>query len=267
MQSKDNSRREEEKIRRIAYDIYLHRKESGLSDDSDKNWKEAECVVNNKLKYCWWFIWYLLRKYHSSIVAFIAIVSLAANIIMMTWSIIINSISTVLDTRPYVSINMLEPKIFADKEDVFYGGNIILKNNGKIPASDISTQYYITTDMDKENMQGVEWFDKNLGGFGSVAFIAPGDTAVDPGLRSLSPSATYYYFEAITSYKGLEPNKKYWIHIKKVFYIDEKVGNLYAVFAYGSWDKNQNILPPQISKKEDVVKLLEELKKKIKQTN
>lgn len=267
MQSKDNSRREEEKIRRIADDIYLRCKENGLSDDSDKNWKEANRVFNNKLKYLRWLTWYFLRKCHSSVIAVIAIVSLAANIIMMTWSIIINSISTVLDTRPYVSINMLEPKIFADKEDVFYGSNIILKNNGKTPASDISTQYYITTDMDKENMQGVEWFDKNLGGFGSVAFIAPGDTAVDPGLRSLSPSATYYYFEAITSYKGLGPNKKYWIHIKKVFYIDKKVGNLYAVFAYGSWDKNQNILSPQISKKEDIVKLLEELKKKIKQTN
>ena len=249
MQTKGNNKGVEEKIRSIAYDIYLHRNESGLSDDADMNWKTAECKFRNKLKYGWWSIQHFLRKYHSSIIAFIAIVSLFVNIAMMTWSIRVNSISTDLNTRPYVSINMSEPKPFVNKEDVFYGNNIILKNNGKIPASDISTQYYITTDMDKENMQGIEWFDKNLGGFGSVAFIAPGDTAVDPGLRSLSPSATYYYFEAITSYKGLEPNKKYWIHIKKVFYIDKRVGDLYAVFAYGDWDKNQNILPPRFLKR------------------
>lgn len=84
MQTKGSNRCVEEKIRRLAHDIYLHHKESGLSDDADTNWKVAECKFHNKLKYWWWSMQYFLRKYHSSIIAFIAILSLGANIIMMS---------------------------------------------------------------------------------------------------------------------------------------------------------------------------------------
>ncbi len=146
--------------------------------------------------------------------------------------------------------------------DTMYGNGIALKNKGKIPAAKVSTQYYITTDMDKENRNGLEWFDKNLGGFGSVSFIAPDVTEVEPGFRSLSPGAEYYYFEALTSYEGKDQNKKYWTHIKKVFYVDKGNNELYAVKIEGDWDRNKNFKIPALSTKKEVVDLIEVIKNK-----
>jgi len=157
---------------------------------------------------------------------------------------------------------MDDPKVFINKADTFYGNNIVLKNKGKIPASKVSTRYYITSDKDLNNMNGLEWFNKTLGGFGSISFIAPEATEKEPGFRSLSPSAEYYYFEAIISYEGLKPIKKYWTHIKKIYYVDRDSGMLYSVYIYGEWDRNRNFAIPQISSEKEVVNLLEKFKKK-----
>lgn len=255
----------EDRIRKIAYVIYLESKDDGLEDNSLRDWMKAEAIFYSKVRYCWWHIQYFFKKYHASIIAVVAFLSLVANTAMMIWGIYVNSASTDLNTRPYISVNMSNPKRFINKDDIFYGNGIILINKGKTSASSVYTQYYITTEMDKENMQGLDWFNKNLGGFGSTSFIAPDATEIEPGFRSLSPAAEYYYFEAITSYDGLDKNKKYWTHIKKVFYVDKNTGELYAVFIHGEWDRNRNFIPPRLSIKEEVIDLLKDIKKKREQ--
>ena len=253
------------KIRRIAYALYLKSKKAGLENNSLRDWVEAEVIFYNKLKYCWWHTCNFFKKYHSSVIAAVAILSLFTNMLMMTWSIHVNNTSIDLNTRPYVSINMSNPKRFINQNDTFYGNGITLINKGKIPASNVHTQYYITTDMDKENMFGLDWFDKNLGGFGSTSFIVPDATEIEPGFRSLSPVAEYYYFEAITSYEGLKFNKKYWTHIKKIFYVDKDANSLYAVFSYGEWDRNRSFTPPPLASKNEIMDLIENIKKKREQ--
>lgn len=163
---------------------------------------------------------------------------------MMTWSIGVDGNSTDLNMRPYVTVNMGYPIKKSTEKSIFYGNDIILKNNGRLPAANVSTEYYITTDADKKNMHGLEWFKKYLGGFGSVSFIAPGDFDLEKGFRDLSPSAEYYYFEALTSYEGLKQNKKYWTHIKKIFYVDKETNLLYIISSYGDWDRNKKFRPP-----------------------
>ncbi len=260
MNTKNNNIKEE--IQRIANAIYLKAKENGLEDNPNRDWAKAESIYNNKLRYWWWLRCQFFIKFSHPIIAFIAILSLGVNIGMMTWSIVVNRTSTDLNTRPYVSADIESPIRSVEKNDTFYGNRIVLNNKGKIPAAHISTEYYITTDIDKKNMHGLEWFDKNLGGFGSISFIVPGDPEIEPGFRSLSPSAEYYYFEAITSYEGLELDKKYWTHIKKIFYVEKVTNKLYAVSIYGEWDRNRNFKIPLISTTEKVVKELEEIKKK-----
>jgi len=259
------------KIRKIAYNKYLEYKENGFDNDPFRDWMEAEAIYSNKIKYVCLNIWHFIKINHYAIVAIVAILSPLLTLFTIHWNMKmtlyskkIDWESTVLNTRPYVSADMKNPQLLMVNNEAFYGNEIILKNSGRIPAAQIETKYYITTDKDKENMNGSEWYNKNLGGFGSTSFIIPQGIESELGKRSLSPSADYYYFEALTIYEGLESNKKYWTHIKKVFYIDKKLNVLLAVFVYGDWDRNKYFEPPLFSTKEEVVKKLEEIANRTK---
>ena len=207
----------------------------------------------------------LLKNHHYSLLALAAILSLFGNIAMMSWSIGVDKTRTNLDTRPYVSVDMANPIWFERPPDTFYGNNITLKNTGRTPAAKISTIYYVTTDLDKTNMHGAEWYEKNQGGFGSVSLITPGATEVEPGFRSLSPNAQYYYFEAVTSYEGLDVDKIYWTHIRKVFFINRNRKQLYPVYSYGDWDRNRVARVPALHSTAQVVGLLGGIKTKVPQ--
>lgn len=81
-----------------------------------------------------------------------------------------NETSAVISNRAYVSVEMASPRRYEIRrpdgslEDVGYGGDIVLTNRGKTPASGIVTRYYITTDKDQgANFGGREWFVKTLG--------------------------------------------------------------------------------------------------------
>lgn len=113
-------------------------------------------------------------------------------------------------------------------------------------------------------MNGREWFGKFLGGFGGVSFVAPQATEIEPGFRDLSPSAEYYYWEALVIYEGLETRKTYWTHVKKVYFINRSTNRLIPVSTYGEWDRNEVFAPPGISTEKQVVDLLEEIKKRRK---
>lgn len=244
-------------VRKIAEAIYIKHRDKGLHSDPARDWKEAEALYRNKFKYYPWWLYQLLYNFHYEILASAAIIS----IFMSSCAITVNKDSTDLNIRPYVSVDMEYPKKFVNNNDTFYGNNIVLTNKGKIPAAKVSTQYYITSDLDKENMNGLVWFNENLGGFGSISFVIPNDPKIEPGFRSLSPAAQYYYFEAITSYEGIELNRKYWTHVRKVFFIDKAINQLFPVKIYGEWDRNKNSRPPLLSTKEQVVNLLDEIKK------
>jgi len=239
-------------IKKIAYYRYKDRECEHGYDKND--WRDAEK---------WWWlksVWVFAKIQHYPMVVFIALASLIASLVMTTSSIYINANSVDLANRPYVSINIENPIRRIDQTDTFYGGDIIVKNNGKTPAANVDAMLYITTEMDKTNREGIDWFKKHLGGRSSVSFIIPDATERAPGFRSLSPTAEYYYFEAIILYEGLKGSKKYWTHIRKVFYIPKTGVNLYPVFVLGEWDRNNNIQPPKLLTEEEVKALIEDFR-------
>lgn len=256
--------KEVEEIRRMAHAIYLENRDHGLEDDPERDWAKAEAIFCNKPMYMFWIVWHWIKREHYPLISVTAITALFANAGMMTWSIMTNAGSTDLNTRPYVSVNIQEPlEIFQRGEDVFYGNNFVLKNTGRIPAAKVSTSYYITTDLDKDNMHGERWFVERLGGFGGTAFITPQATELEPGFRSLSPaSANYYYWEALTSYEGLQTGKKYWTHVRKIYFVNRPANQFIPVLTYGEWDRNERFVPPRLSTKEEVVAFLEEIRQR-----
>lgn len=159
-----------------------------------------------------------------------------------------------------MSINLEKLEKTGKGSDTAYGGNIVFRNKGKAPASNVVVRRYITTDMDKTNRDGQDWYDKNMGGLGSPTFIAPDVPEYEQGFRSLSPAAEFYYFESIVTYEGLK-QRKYWTRITKIFHVDAE-GNFFPVYTHGDWDKNSNFKPEELSSQKDVVKLLANVKDK-----
>jgi len=249
-------------IRKVAYAIYFESKENGLENDPPGDWFKAERICRSRARWLLWQILWHLKRYPNSITAIVAIAALVLNLFTTWWVVRTNDRSTDLANRAYVSVNMKDPVRFKQGSDVFYGNGVVLKNGGKTPASKISTSYYITSDLDKNNMNGEKWFDEHLGGFGAVSFISPGAEEVEPGFRSLSPATDYYYFEALTTYEGLRGGRKYWTRVRKVFFHHKPDGRLYPVFSDGEWDRNSDFNPPRLSNTQEVVTLLESMKGK-----
>ncbi len=255
-----DTRKNQDAIRKVAYAIYLESKENGLENDPLGDWLKAERISSGWTRWLPWGIPWWFKRYHGSITAFVALAALFTSIGTTFWVVQTSNSSTDLANRAYVSVNIKSPIRHKEGESIFYGNDILLKNGGKTPASKVSSSYYITTDVDKNNMSGEKWFDEHLGGRGSVSFLAPSAEEVEPGFRDLSPSAVYYYFEALTKYEGLGTGKKYWTHVRKAFFHDKPSGRLYPVFTDGEWDRNENFVPPSLSTTEQVRELLEKIK-------
>jgi len=253
---------DQDAIRKVAYAIYFESRENGLENDPLGDWFKAERICRSKTQWLLWQVLWHLKRYPSSITAVVAFIALFLNIFTTAWVVYTNNSSTDLANRAYVSVNMKDPVRFKQGQDVFYGNGVVLKNGGKTAASKVSTSYYITTDLDGNNMNGDRWFDEHLGGFGAVSFIAPGAEEIEPGFRSLSPAADYYYFEALTSYEGLQRGRSYWTHIRKIFFHHKPTGRLYPVFSQGEWDRNDNFNPPRLATTQEVIAMLESIKKR-----
>lgn len=257
-----NTRKNQDAIRKVAYAKYLDSKENGLENDPLGDWLKAERIWSSWRRRLGWSIRWWFKRFPQSVTALLAFLALLGSSFSTYWVVQTSKSSTLLANRAYVSVNIKNPIRQKGGESTFYGNAILLMNGGKTPASKVSTRYYITTDVDKNNMSGEKWFDEYLGGRGSVSYLAPGAEGVEPGFRDLSPAAEYYYFEALTKYEGLGTGKKYWTHVRKAFFHDKPSGQLYPVFTDGEWDRNENFVPPSLSTTEQVRELLEKIKAK-----
>ena len=56
-----------------------------------------------------------------------------------------------LDTRPYLSIQLANLTWNTTPTDTFIGPDVVYKNVGKVPATNITTAFYIATDKDGGN--------------------------------------------------------------------------------------------------------------------
>ena len=200
---------------------------------------------------------YLIKIYHGwsrlktdiKIQAFMAIILLSTFIGTTYFQYQSNKITTettLLDRRPYLSIRFSNPSYIVTASDTFIGGDILYTNYGKIPASDIKTHFFITTDMDKTNHTLEEYALENWGGNKTVSYLAPSEYDIISRRLSLSPAAKFYYINVVVSYSGIDRKKVYWISLKKVFRIINNT-TLIEIDAEVIWDKDLHLKVPNPS--------------------
>ena len=195
-----------------------------------------------------------------------ALITATVALLTTAWVVYTQWRSTDLNTRPYISINVmnLEEKIISSQDSKGYAGLIVLTNDGNIPATKIETRYYLTTDGSYVNAENRRYFEERFGGYPTIRYLAPKASGAERVDRAITPADKFYYFEAITSYEGLYRNRTYWIRVWKVFNI---LGPSQFVEIDGDaeWDRNVSFIPPdrstQAEVKEKVGKAQENVKK------
>lgn len=255
-----NDLNREKKIREIAEVIYIENKKKGLPADSMKDWSQAEQIYEDKMRYLCWKSGQCLRKYYYKLIA----VAVLLIIFFSAADIKVGQDLKEMGNRPYLSVDLINPMQIsdADTSNTYYGSYIILKNSGKTPAAGVTVFYYMTTEEDGKKTMGTRRADQKAEGISTLGFVAPGGFVKEPSFRSLSPAASYYYFEAVASYHGLNAGKRYWTQIKRVFKIDRTSQKLVPIYNYSEWDENQNFAVPALSAGKDIGNLFAKLEKK-----
>jgi hypothetical protein len=251
----------EGRIRDIAELIYCENRKKGLPCDPERDWKEAEGIYDDKLTYfLFWKPGCFIRKYFYKLIA--ACVLLI--VFFLTMELRVGRNFADWRNRPYLSADLIDPVEINEPGDgnTYFGSYAILKNNGETPAANVTISYYLTSDADGNKAAGQKWLDKRAEGISTLGFVAPRGSAREPSFRSLSPAASYYYFEAVASYYGLNPGKKYWTHIKRVFKIDRAARTFIPVLSYSEWDKGRNLMAPALSTDKDIRTLLAKIEKR-----
>jgi hypothetical protein len=251
----------EKKISEIAEIIYAENRSKGLPADPMRDWKHAEKIYDDKTLYFgWWLPARFIQKYYYKIIA----IALMAIVLLIAWNIKTGQDMKDVDIRPYVSVDMIDPIQINDTEgmNVYFGNYIILNNTGKTPAANVSVRYYLTSEAEKTKASGQKWIDRKMEGISTLGFIAPGKFVKEPGFKALSPSAKYYYFEAVVSYQGLASSRKYWTHVKRIFRFEKAEGKFTIAFSDSEWDRNCNFGMPPISSAKEVDGLMMQMKSK-----
>ncbi|MFA5335933.1 MAG: hypothetical protein WC324_03335 [Candidatus Omnitrophota bacterium] len=243
----------EKKISEIAEVIYAENRNKGLPADPMRDWKEAEKIFDDKaVYYCLWLPTRFVRKYFYKILA----VSVPVIVILLMWNLRYAQDMREINIRPYVSVDMIDPVQINDGENknVYFGNYIILNNTGKTPASNVSARYYLTSEADRSKPAAADkkWVDERMEGVSSMGFIAPGTFIKEPSFKALSPSAKYYYFEAIVSYKGQVSSKRYWTHVRKMYQFDKASGKFMASLNNVDWDMNSSFVAPPMSSAKEI---------------
>ena len=264
MSAQDSISREK-RIRGMAEVIYAENKKKGLPSDPARDWKQAEETYDDKITY--FFFWkpgQFLRKYYYKLIAVVVLLI----VFLALANLKVGQDLKDMRDRPYLMVDLINPMQISDTDssDTYYGNYLIFKNSGKTPASNVKISYYMTTEVDGKvdgkRTLGQRWFDQKAEGISTLGFVAPGGFIKEPSFRSLSPAASYYYFEAIASYHGLNPAKHYWTHIKRIFKIDRETGTLIPVFSYAEWDNGKNFVVPALSTDKNIWNLLAKAEKR-----
>lgn len=239
-----------------AYAIWrLHEKE-GLANDATGNWLSAERKCRSHVGWVrFWFFWGL-KRYGNLFTACIAAFGLIANTLITFHVLGRQEYNAEITGRPYVGVSLERPRRTPNNVDsAGYGGNILFTNRGGTHASGITTEYYITTDVDLVNKVNKEWFQLNWGFYPEVTDLSPNGRGREPGGRALNPHARYYYFEAVSTYGGLGLHSRhdYWTHVRHVYRVlNDKVLIELPEHRIDEVDQNRAIHAPEVATLDEV---------------
>lgn len=197
-----------------------------------------------------WWRWFRRAKEENKIQAFIFTVQ-AFTLIVLAFTAFfsyraasLQQKSSDLETRPYLSLRIANLSWNTTPTDTFIGPDVVYSNLGKVPASNIQTKFYITTDKDGGNHALEEYAKENWGGYPAVTFLAPGQTEAISRRLSLSPSTEVYYFHAVATYEGIEKDKQYWTELRKAFRITNRL--FIEIDSFGNWDRTDEVAVPEV---------------------
>ncbi|MCK4391162.1 MAG: hypothetical protein KAV83_13100 [Desulfobacterales bacterium] len=165
-----------------------------------------------------------------------------------------------LEKRPYLYVHLKNVAVWKRKSDGpwFGGGRLYFKNQGRVPARVIKTQYMVASDQ-RGNTDFVNWFEEAYGGFPDVKTVFPdqqdafvpchpiiGETGITPKL---------FYVGAVIMYSGIKPNEAYWYKFSRLYVVEfdiekddkGKERNVIKVHPHKpdhDWDKNTGSVPP-----------------------
>lgn len=189
-----------------------------------------------------WWRWFRKAKEADKIQAFMLVV-LALTAFFSYRAASLQQKSSDLETRPYLSLRIANLSWNTTPTDTFIGPDVVYSNLGKVPASNIQTKFYITTDKDGGNHALEEYAKENWGGYPAVTFLAPGQIEAISRRLSLSPSTEVYYFHAVATYEGIEKDKRYWTELKKAFRITNRF--FIEIDSFGNWDRTDDLAIPE----------------------
>lgn len=189
-----------------------------------------------------------IGSFMAGIGAVVAIVFAGIQFSLMTDSNKLQKEIFYLEKRPYLYVNLVPDFGYNDQiKDVFGGGNVVFKNVGQIPASNIETTFNVGTERGEINLK--DWFVKELGGFPEVKTVFSQDINSIFIHPQIGKDTRFFYLDVLVTYSGHNTDNKYWYKFTQVYnvYWDGKKLNKTPIKTDTDWDRNIDIDPAPVA--------------------
>lgn len=124
--------------------------------------------------------------------------------------------------------------------------SVSYRNTGKVPAVDIETQAYLSSDKAGEN-RGSRFYRRDVGAQSTVSSLGSNQEDYASSKVILPAAMTKYYVDIVVSYEGVDRGKKYWSRLTRTFRMEDRNHMFVEEDAAVDWDRGQVRRPPKPS--------------------
>ena len=153
-----------------------------------------------------------------------------------------------LEKRPYLYVHF-EPQFHYAGKDIYGGGHIVYRNEGRIPSSNVSSAPEAYSN-ERGKIPIKEWHIEYFGGYAEVKTVFPNHVDAKIFFKGdMGSEATFFAIGALVAYTGIQRDKTYWFKFSQVYNIvgDGKRVVPHLISHDTDWDQNTKPvpLPPQ----------------------
>lgn len=161
------------------------------------------------------------------------------------WGASLQHRAVYLDTRPYIQLTLNSPRWDNPIEGkVELTCSLTYCNTGKVPAVNIETQAYVSSDKDGEN-RASKFYRRDVGAWSTVSSLGSNQEDYGNSEVVLPASMKKYYVDIVVLYEGVDRGKKYWSRLTKVFQLEDRNHVFVEEHATVDWDRGEFRKPPQ----------------------
>ncbi|MBI3320553.1 MAG: hypothetical protein HYZ89_08255 [Candidatus Omnitrophica bacterium] len=191
----------------------------------------------------WWRAYW--RSEAKDKLQYIMTVTLIATALIYYWGASLQHRSVYLDTRPYIQLTLNSPQWDNPMEGkVELTCSVSYRNTGKVPAVNIETEAYVSSDKDGES-RGSKFYRRDVGAQSTVSSLGSNQEDWASSKVVLSAAMTKYYVDIVVSYEGVDRGEKYWSHLTKTFRMEDRNHMFVEEGASVDWDRGQSRRPPK----------------------